>query len=335
MFLGEYSVKNKKQIPLEGYKCPSKEVDPENFLENRDIINLIETKDSYKFEKDYELKLLDCVHCNECLTSEERCQLNHKFLEDGNKIEGLDEMVESIKTFGTPYGTDQMRIKPPERIPKESKTLYYMGCLSTIRVPKYTEDSLVYLLQKNIDFTILDKEMCCGYPLYVSGAFQEFDECKKYNVEIFQNYDKIICCCPACFFVFKAHYPKEIHEKFEFIVDYLEPTRSKKTGKIGIQHLCQLMNRGYPEVTAFVEDLLESSGYEVEDIPHACCGGGIGYMHRLDVIDNIATNRIQDFLNSNSDYYTTYCVSCWWVLYRFSKMNKVKRKPRSLFNLLM
>jgi len=92
-FLGENDVKNKKEIPLEGYKCPSKEVDSENFLENRDIINLLETKDSYKFKKEYELRLLDCVHCNECLTSEERCQLNHKFLEDGNKIEGLDEMV--------------------------------------------------------------------------------------------------------------------------------------------------------------------------------------------------------------------------------------------------
>ena len=80
--------------------------------------------------------------------------------------------------------------------------------------------------------------------------------------------------------------------------------------------------------------MLERSGYEVSDIPHACCGGGIGYMHRLDVIDAIAANRIQEFLKSNSDYYTTYCVSCWWILYRFSKMNKVKRKPRSLLNLL-
>jgi Fe-S oxidoreductase len=331
---GAFRLSKNQTTSNKDYKCPAKDVDPENFLENDEIYKLLETQNTYKFSQEFDVKLLDCVHCNACKTSEERCQLNKKFvMEDGNKIDGLEEMIDSIKNFGTPYGTDQMRIKIPEGIHKESKTIYFMGCLSTIRVPRFTEDSLKYLLNQKIDFTILEKEMCCGYPLYVSGTFEDFDACRIENVAIFQKYEKIICCCPACFFVFKTHYPEEISKKTVYITDYLKPARTRKSGKLGIQHLCQLMNRGYPKVTDFIEDTLRQSGYEVHDVPHRCCGGGIGYMHRIDLIDTIGIDRVKDF--QDSDYYTTYCVSCWWILYRFGKKLKIKRKIRTPFELLM
>lgn len=312
---------------------PTEEVEPENFLDNDEVLRLLETHENYKFAQVDYLKLLNCVHCNACGTSEERCQLNHKFLEDGNEIEGLAEMIVSIEKFGTPYSTDKMRIRKPQGIPKESKTLYFMGCLSTIRVPRYTENSLKYLLKHNIDFTILDQEICCGYPLYVSGAFKEYEKCKKANVEIFKHYEKIICACPACYYVFKAHYQEDIDAEVSFVVDYLQSSEVKKTGQVVVQHLCQLMNRGYPEVTKFVNDILQESGYEVLDVPHWCCGGGIGYMHRLDIIEKIAKKRMGDFTKGN--FVTTYCVSCWWILSRFGRKYKITPQPKDIFELLM
>ncbi|UCE14379.1 MAG: hypothetical protein JSV04_04175, partial [Candidatus Heimdallarchaeota archaeon] len=92
-------------------KYPTEEVEPENFLDNDEIMRLLETRKDYKFEQEDYLKLLNCVHCNACGTSEERCQLNHKFLEDGNKIEGFDEMKASFENYRTPYSTDKMRIR--------------------------------------------------------------------------------------------------------------------------------------------------------------------------------------------------------------------------------
>ncbi len=312
---------------------PTEEVEPENFLDNDEVMRLLESRENYKFKQEDYLKLLNCVHCNACGTSEERCQLNHKFLEDGNEIEGLTEMISSFEKYGTPYSTDKMRIRRPEGIPEESKTLYFMGCLSTIRVPRYTENSLKYLLRNNIDFAILDKEICCGYPLYVSGAFDEYEECKKENVEIFKHYEKIICACPACYHVFKEHYQEDVDVEFSFVADYLKPSHTKKSGRVAVQHLCQLMNRGRPEVMQYVNDVLKESGYDVLDVPHWCCGGGIGYMHRLDIIDKIAMKRMSDF--KEGDYSTTYCVSCWWILSRFGRKYKITPKPKDIFDLLL
>ncbi|MFX0209538.1 MAG: heterodisulfide reductase-related iron-sulfur binding cluster [Candidatus Hodarchaeota archaeon] len=314
-------------------KYPTEEVEPENFLDNDEVMRLLATQNEYKFKQEDYLKLLNCVHCNACGTSEERSQLNHKFLEDGNSIVGLGEMIISFEKFRTPYSTDKMRIRKPEGIQTESDTLYYLGCLSTIRVPRYTENSIKYLINQNIDFTILDKEICCGYPLYVSGEFNWYEKCKEENIEIFKNFKKIICACPACYYIFKAHYQGDLDVEISFIVDYLKPTDKRKSGEVAVQHLCQLMNRGYPEAMTFVKDVLHKSGFEVLDVPHWCCGGGIGYMHRLDIIDKIAKKRMNDF--TEGDYCTTYCVSCWWILSRFGRKYKIIPKPKDIFELLM
>ena len=323
--------KNKKESKRIG--CPTEEVDPENFLNNEEIFKLLADRDNYTFTQQDELKLLDCVHCNACETSEERCQLNHKFLNDGNDIQGLDAMVKNFENHRTPYSSGKMRIKRPENLPTTSETLYYMGCLSTIRIPKYTEDSIKYLLKQKVDFTILEQEICCGYPFYVSGAFKQFEKAKKENLKIFQHYKKIICTCPACYYMFKAHYKDQLKAELIYITDYLLPSETKKTGSLGIQHLCQLMYRDIPGVERDVELLFSKSGYSVSDIPHKCCGGGIGYMHRIDVIDMIGKIRIEDF--KDVDYYTSYCPACWWILYYFGKKIKIKHKLKNPFELLM
>ena len=322
---------NKKQY--ERIDCPTEEVDPENFLNNDKIYDLMKTRDDYSFTQGEELKLLDCVHCNACETSEERMELNHKFLNDGNEIEGLDRIIRNFEKTRTPYLSGKMRIKRHKDLPASSDTLYYMGCLSTIRIPKYTEDSIKYLLKQKVDFTILKQEICCGYPYLVSGALKEFEKAKQENLEIFKEYKRIICTCPACYYMFKDHYKDELEVELIYITDYLKPAETKKTGSVGIQHLCQLMYRGVHGVEQEVELLYSDSGYEVSDIPHKCCGGGIGYMHRLDVIDMIGKIRVEDF--KNVDNITSYCPACWWILYYFGKKIKIHHKLKNPFELLM
>ena len=316
---------------------PTEDIDPKNFIPDERIKKMVENLGDFKFNQDDYLGLYNCVHCGECETELERIRLKQKFIEDGNTFEGLDEIIENFEKYRSPYPTNKMRIKKPEGIPKTSDTLFFMGCLSTIRIPRYTEHALQYLLKQKIDFTILEAEICCGWHLLAGGLRQEFDICIEENVEIFKNFEKIICLCPACYYLFNTFYKPKLKKviDIQYIVDLLKPSETKKEGRIGIQHLCQLINRERDDVEKTVDTVLAKSGYEVVDIPHWCCGGGTGWMGRTDVIDAIARKRIEDFNSADIDYATTYCVSCWWILRRYSKFCKIKPRPKDIFELLL
>lgn len=316
---------------------PTKEVDPEHFIDDEEVKEMIDKLDDLDFkEKDF-LKLYNCVDCGECETEEQRIRLKQEFLEQGNTFEGWKEMKECFEEYRTPYPTNEMRIRIPDGIPEESDTLFFMGCLSTIRIPRYTEHALQYLLAHEIDFTILEEEICCGWPWYVSGSNRELEICMKENIEIFKNYEKIICLCPACYHLFRNDYAEKMEKeiKVEYITEYLEPAKEQKSGNVAFQHLCQLKNRGKDNADKQVEEIFKKSGYEIVDVPHWCCGGGIGYMHRTDIIEAVAKKRMDDFDKDNIDYVTTYCVSCWWVLARLGRKCRIKPQFKDVFELLL
>jgi len=316
---------------------PTEEVDPDNFLSDNEIRKLIRKGDKTIFSQDDFDKLFNCVHCGECETEAERFLLKQKFIEDGNTFDEMNEMLEYFYKFRTPYPTNKMRIKFPKGIPSESDTLFFMGCLSTIRIPKYTEHALQFLLNQNVDFRILETEICCGWHLLASGLKSEFEICISENAEIFKKFSKVICLCPACYYLFITYLKPNLTNdvEFNYISEYIKPSKLKKAGKVGVQHLCQLMNRGKEGVDKLVDNALQKSGYDVIDVPHWCCGGGTGWMGRTDVIESIARKRMSDFNREDIDYATTYCPSCWWILRRFSKLCKIKPKARDLFELLL
>ena len=315
---------------------PTDEVDPENFLSDEEVNDLINNKDKIKFSSDDYYKLYNCVHCGECETENERIALKQKFVEDGNTFEGINDMRENFEKYRSPYPTNKMRIKRLKEIPKNSDTLLFMGCLSTIRIPQYTNHALEYLLQQEIDFTILDTEICCGWHLKISGLKKEYDISKIENRDLFNSrkFKEIICLCPACFYLFKNEM-EGLNAEVKYIADYIKPLKNQKEGKVGVQHLCQLMNRGKIGVDTYINNILKKVGYDVIDIPHWCCGGGSGWMGRTDVIEEIARKRMSDFNREDLDYITTYCPSCWWILRRFSKQCKIYPKAVDLFELLL
>ena len=315
---------------------PTDEVDPENFLSDEEVNDLINNKDKIKFSSDDYYKLYNCVHCGECETENERIALKQKFIEDGNTFEGINDMRENFEKYRSPYPTNKMRIKRLKEIPKNSDTLLFMGCLSTIRIPQYTNHALEYLLQQEIDFTILDTEICCGWHLKISGLKKEYDISKIENRDLFNSrkFKEIICLCPACFYLFKNEM-EGLNAEVKYIADYIKPLKNQKEGKVGVQHLCQLMNRGKIGVDTYINNILKEVGYDVIDVPHWCCGGGSGWMGRTDVIEEIARKRMSDFNREDLDYITTYCPSCWWILRRFSKQCKIYPKAVDLFELLL
>ncbi|MFW9987105.1 MAG: heterodisulfide reductase-related iron-sulfur binding cluster [Candidatus Odinarchaeota archaeon] len=315
---------------------PTDEVDPINFLSDESVKEMIKKQEYVKFKPEDYYKLYNCVHCGECETEHERIILKQKYIKDGNTFEEMDEMRENFEKYRSPYPTNKMRIKRFKEISNESDTLFFMGCLSTIRIPRYTEHALQYLIQQEVDFTILDKEICCGWHLKISGLNDEYEICKEENRDLFNSkkFKEIICLCPACYYLFKNEMDG-LDAEVKYISSYLKPPNLSKSGIVGVQHLCQLMNRGEKGVEKLVDSILKKIGYNVIDIPHWCCGGGSGWMGRTDVIEKIAHKRMNDFNREDLDYVTTYCPSCWWILRRFSKICKIHPKAKDFFELLL
>ncbi|MBA7541987.1 hypothetical protein ES705_34303 [subsurface metagenome] len=89
----------------------------------------------------------------------------------------------------------------------------------------------------------------------LQGLWKNLIFVKRRILKFLKSIKKIICLCPACYFLFNKYYKPEIEGdiEFEYVVDYLKPSDSKKSGSVGVQHLCQLINRGRDDASEFVD----------------------------------------------------------------------------------
>ncbi|MFX1294526.1 MAG: heterodisulfide reductase-related iron-sulfur binding cluster [Promethearchaeota archaeon] len=313
--------------------CPTKETDADHFIEPDLACFLYIFQKLFKPNRKNFYEVFNCVHCNGCKTSNSRYYLKRKLYNTGFKSRSTEVILESYEKFNTPFNRSKYRLKIPEEVPKDSDTLLYMGCLSTIKVPNFTLNSIKYLLSKNIHFTILTQEYCCGIPLVDSGETEVLQTLMEKNREIFNSgYKKIICVCPACFDLFNNFY-SGIKPEVHYIAEFLESLKNKRTETLSIQHLCQLMNRGYQDIISRIEKILTESGFKILDNEkHWCCGGGMGLMHIEKTIEKIARIRVNDF---HGDILTTYCPSCYHILKLFSRKEKISPKLVDIFKLLI
>ncbi|MHA1784379.1 MAG: hypothetical protein ACTSVE_04210, partial [Candidatus Helarchaeota archaeon] len=147
--------KNEKKIDYKHYKkiedrlvCPTKEIDEGHFLEP-DLAWLLHLfprllkRDEKSFKE-----VFNCVHCNACETSNSRYYLKRKLHDSGLVASDTQIMVNSFKIYKTPFGSNQYRFKIPESIPEKSDKLVFMGCLSYLKIPRFTLNAINYLLSK-------------------------------------------------------------------------------------------------------------------------------------------------------------------------------------------
>ena len=279
----------------EDYYCPCREADPDHFITNEEVKQLINS--TYTFNQDDYLRVYNCIHCNDCNTSEDRFILKQRFLNDGGIIEGLKDTINALETYGTPFTKNKSRVKVPSGIPSNSEVLLYLGCFTTVKTPKYAENLIKYLLHKKIDFTILEEETCCGYPILCNGEMDTYRNLVNKNRTFLKEkeYKKIITACPSCYMVFKKEY-SDMDLEIKYFTEYLTPTEVVHSGNLIIQHACPLRNGEIPGIAEILEDLFSKSGYNVlSRVPKTCCGGGVGHQLRTDIIEEIAMKRMDDF----------------------------------------
>lgn len=326
------------------FDCPCKNVDPSNFITNEEVFDILNNKDSITFTQQDYYKLFGCVHCGACGTQYERFLLKQKFLDDGNTIDGLDSTIEALKEYGTPFTKNKSRVKLPEGVLNESDTLLYFGCFTTVKTPKYAENIAKYLIKNNVNFTIIPQEICCGYPILCNGETDTYDYLVEKNKKFFfkQGYKRIITVCPSCYMVFKKHY-SDLEIEIKYFTEYLEPSSDMKTGNLIIQHACPMKYIEFPEIEVYLTDLYRKSGYNVLEIPHDCCGGGVGHQLRTDIAEKIALERME-FIKEHEippnsknphSYITTYCPDAFWILRFYGRKSNLKSKLKDPCELLL
>lgn len=279
-------------------------------------------------------KLYNCIHCNRCRTSEARIKLKRRMFDRGQVPNDFEGLFQSYEKFDTPLNQDTKRIRKFNEIPTHSSTLLFLGCFSSIKSPELAEHAIEYLLKQKVDFTILEKEICCGLSLKSSGEKRLYDELKEKNLKVFQEkgFKEIICICPACYNMFRKNY-KNSGIQIRFITEFLTPLKSNNALKsVNIQHSCHLRYEGKKKLVKNVEKVLVKSGFQVNKTPHWCCGGGMGSIYINKTIEKIGRLRAHDF---TEHIVTTYCPSCYWMLKVYGRKEKQPYELLDIYQLLM
>jgi len=110
-----------------------------------------------------------------------------------------------------------------------------------------------------------------------------------------------------------------------------------------IQHACPLKYIEFPEIERYMNDIYTKSGYTIMDVPHSCCGGGVGHQLRVDIAEKIAIRRMEDFKEIESSFptenfqgfITTYCPDAFWILKFYGRKKKFKFKLKDPCTLLL
>lgn len=212
----------------------------------------------------------------------------------------LDKVRNNVVNKGNSYGSE-MEIINDKQI---HEVILHRGCTSRFRENELITSVISCLNKKNIDFSVLDDETCCGIILYLLGDSKTADEVVKANIQKFNSHGvkKIITICPGCYEAFHDYYSK--HENFDieviFAMDLFNDETIDGDGYI-IHDPCHALERS-TQVRSIIKNVpIERA--------NSCCGFGAG----LNLGSKELTKKMaQDTLNKGN--IVTYCPSCYHIL---------------------
>lgn len=305
--------------------------------------NLLEGKDG----EDLRDIIYACTTCKRC---EFRCEQSasatpvvevietaRKFLLDSmiGPLPQQRKALESIYKYGNPYGElpekrlawlGDLKVK---LLPQEkAELLYFVGCTASYEPELHNlARSIVKLLKfLEIDFGILQSEVCCGDPAHVLGDEALAQEMMSQNFEKFaaSGVKTIITTSPHCFSTFLQnsknsgssiavyHYTDFLARSFEakkpafmkelpYTVTYHDPCYLGRHNKI--YDAPRNVMKTIPGLK-----LVEMNKTREESV---CCGGGGGRMYsEVEEEKRISDTRLEQALDVHADVIATACPWC-------------------------
>jgi len=236
-----------------------------------------------------------------------------------------------------------------KRLPGEqAEVLYYVGCTASYEPELHNlARSLVKLFRfLEVDFGVLEEEVCCGDPVRSLGDEFLFQEMIGQNVEKFEasGVKSIVTISPHCFNAFSKKY-EGLEEAFQIrhYTEFLASVFEEKKPKFP-KELPYTVTYHDPCYLGKHNDIYDAPRELIQAIPGVrlvemamsgrdslCCGGGGGRMYaEVEEERRLADVRLGQALEIGADVVATACPWCHNMLANAVKDLRMEEKIRIL-----
>jgi Fe-S oxidoreductase len=214
----------------------------------------------------------------------------------------IEKIRNNIMIKGNSYGSDMEKIDDKQ----VHEVILHRGCTSRFREEELIDSVCKCLKKKNIEYSILSDESCCGVMLFLLGDNENALKVVDNNVKKFNSHGvkQIITICPGCYESFHDYYSKhpEFNIEVTFAMDLFNDVSIDGTGHI-IHDPCHALERRN-QVRSIVKNVPEKRA-------NSCCGFGAGTNAGS---KELTLKMAKETLSG--DKVITYCPSCYHTLNR-------------------
>ncbi len=255
------------------------------------------------------------------------------------------EMPEAIRKTGSPYNKPaQERFSP--WFPSHVKTAasadvgYYAGCTGAYEARPMVKGDVLVLHSIGDPFVMLppEEEVCCGFPLFITGQHDMLEELVKRLVAAYQarGVKTLVCSCPCCVNIMARDWPViygrdlpfRIRHITQHVADALQAKKisfRKELRERLIYHDPCYLSRGVGIMEEPRDVLRAIPGVELLEfdrnrLESRCCGAG-GAARKVFHENAIAMGRetVNEAVAKKADRLVLSCPAC------YAKVNEAMR----------
>ncbi len=208
--------------------------------------------------------------------------------------------------------------------------LYWAGCVASYLMPDIGTSMVKLLRKANMKHKYLGpREICCGYPLILSGDTESFKIQANKVVELIvsENVDTVVTNCPGCYRAFSKFYPEYIGKlpfraihSTQLVYNLIKEGVIKPSKHLNLtctyHDPCDLgRHLGIYDIPRELISMIPGIRYVEMDRSRdaaRCCGGGGGLRLLIPQLSTqIAVTRIKDdVIPTGVDAVITACPTC-------------------------
>nr|MDO8084259.1 (Fe-S)-binding protein [Candidatus Sigynarchaeum springense] len=291
-------------------------------------------------------ELLDWAYsCTTCASCKETClaidggidtpammeALRCDLVASGNVVSKHEEIVDSIRKNGNPYGepaAKRLDFIKGRHVAAKADVLLFLGCTAAYREPSMAAGAVALLDKLGVPYAMLDGEGCCGSILKRCGYSAEFAANAKKNVAAIEasGARKVVFPCAGCYRTFKKDYADidgakniQFQHITEFVSEYIKAHpkqfKFKQHARVSYHDPCHLGRHAgvYEAPRDLLKGIQNATFIELDasrNFSHCCGSGGGVKSSNPELARGIAANRDAEAVAKQVDLLVSACPFC-------------------------